>query len=116
MNAPTVVLPAKSVQSEPVDAEVLASAPAWARGVLTAIEDAARRGAEVTIVEEDTSLTPAQMADSIGISRAGIQRRIAAGDIAYRKIGNRYRISLEEVERFRSTFVRETAATLANDF
>ncbi|SHX65442.1 helix-turn-helix domain-containing protein [Mycobacteroides abscessus] len=64
----------------------------------------------------EEELTPVQMADEIGISRAGIQRRIAAGEIAYRKVGNRYRIPRTEVERFRAAYIREMATALSDDF
>ncbi|WP_078281759.1 helix-turn-helix domain-containing protein [Mycobacteroides franklinii] len=93
-----------------------ADLPHWASMSLVAIAQEIRAGRTVTITSSEEELTPAQMADDIGISRAGIQRRIAAGEIGYRKVGNRYRIRRSEVERFRAAYIREMATALADDF
>lgn len=90
--------------------------PAWATTTLAAIATAARAGKTVTISAAEEELTPVQMADEIGISRAGVQRRIASGEIKYRKLGNRYRIPRSEVERFRTAYIREMSTALADDF
>jgi excisionase family DNA binding protein len=62
------------------------------------------------------SMTPEQMAESVGVSRATIMRRVAAGEIQTERRGNRHRIPLPEVERFRHAYVREMASDLARDF
>jgi excisionase family DNA binding protein len=56
------------------------------------------------------------MAESIGVSRATIERRILNGEIAADRRGNRHRVPLGEVERFRHAYVREMARDLAADF
>lgn len=43
-------------------------------------------------------------------------RRITAGEICTDRKGNLHRTQLNEVERFRHTYVREMAADLAVDF
>lgn len=73
-------------------------------------------GEHAKVTFERPSMTPAQMAESIGVSRATIMRRIIAGEIRTDRKGNRHRIPLNEVERFRHTYVREMAADLAVDF
>lgn len=73
-------------------------------------------GEHAKVTFERPSMTPAQMAESIGVSRATIMRRIIAGEIRTDRKGNRHRIPLSEVERFRHTYVREMAADLAVDF
>lgn len=60
-------------------------------------------------------LTPAQMAQTFGMSRPAIMRRIALGQIRTERHGNRHRIGLDEVERFRRQYVREIAAASAAD-
>jgi excisionase family DNA binding protein len=90
--------------------------PAWAKTALEYISSAGRAGEAVSLVPDEITFSPAEMAAQIGVSRASIQRRITAGEIRCKKIGSRYRIPLVEVERFRRQFVREMAATLANDF
>jgi excisionase family DNA binding protein len=73
-------------------------------------------GEHARVTFERPSMTPAEMADSIGVSRATIQRRILAGEIRSERRGNRHRIPLDEVERFRRAYVREMAAGLGVDF
>jgi excisionase family DNA binding protein len=60
-------------------------------------------------------LTPAQLADSLGISRPAVMRRIALGELRTERHGNRHRIPMDEVDRFRRTYVREIAASSAAD-
>ncbi|MEI2638032.1 MAG: helix-turn-helix domain-containing protein [Microthrixaceae bacterium] len=73
-------------------------------------------GEHAKVTFERPSMTPAQMGESIGVSRATIMRRITAGEIRTDRKGNRHRIPLSEVERFRHAYVREMAADLAVDF
>jgi excisionase family DNA binding protein len=56
------------------------------------------------------------MAQSIGVSRATIERRILNGEIASERRGDRHRIPLGEVERLRHAYAREMAHHLAADF
>jgi excisionase family DNA binding protein len=73
-------------------------------------------GEHARVTFERPSVTPAEMAESIGVSRATIQRRILAGEIRSERRGNRHRIPLDEVERFRHAYVREMADGLGVDF
>jgi excisionase family DNA binding protein len=68
------------------------------------------------VVVDSPTVTPAQMAESVGVSRATIERRTLNGDIASDRRGGRHRIRLVEVERFRHAHVREMARDLAADF
>lgn len=90
--------------------------PSWAAAALEFINKAGEAGEVVSLNAEEPTLTPTQMAAELGVSRANIQRRIARGEIACKRVGSRYRIPVREVERFRKEFVRELAATLADDF
>ncbi|MDR1449861.1 MAG: excisionase family DNA-binding protein [Propionibacteriaceae bacterium] len=82
----------------------------------TVIREHLAAGEHVRVTFERPSITPAQMAESIGVSRATITRRILAGEIRTEKRGNRHRIPLPEVERFRHTYVHAMAADLAVNF
>lgn len=73
-------------------------------------------GEHARVTFEQPSVTPEQMAESIGVSRATIMRRILAGEIHSTRRGNRHRIPVSEVERFRHSYVREMAVDLAADF
>lgn len=90
--------------------------PEWAASALGFIRQAVDSGETVTMTAEEETFSPAEMAQEIGISRAGVQRRIASGEITCRKVGSRYRIPRREVERFRAVFIRDLTATLADDF
>lgn len=103
------------VESEPLPTDDL-RLPSWARSVLGFISEAGSAGEVVSLTAEVPTMSPAEMADSIGISRATIMRRIEGGEIGCTRVGSRYRIPLREVERFRGAFVREMAASLADDF
>lgn len=54
----------------------------------------------MTLTSKRRMMTPAQVADAIGVSRSTISRRIAAGELRAVKVGNRNRIPFEEFERF----------------
>ncbi len=90
--------------------------PEWAMSALAFIQSASKAGESVSLVPDEVTLSPSQMAEEIGVSRASIQRRIVSGEIRCRRVGSRYRIPIQEVERFRRAFVRDLATTLANDF
>ena len=45
-------------------------------------------------------MTPAQVAEAMGVSRSTVSRKIAAGELRAVKVGNRNRIPFEEFERF----------------
>lgn len=116
MTASTAVrIDPEQVEREPLPPGDL-RLPSWAAAALEFINKAGEAGEVVSLNAEEPTLTPAQMAAEIGVSRASIQRRIASGEVACRRVGSRYRIPLREVERFRRAFVRDLAATLANDF
>lgn len=106
--------PAEVAQSPPPSGGL--SLPDWARTARDFIFSSVRAGEAVSLVPDQVTFTPAEMAAQLGVSRASIQRRIAAVEIRYKKVGSRYRIPLLEVERFRRQFVQEMTATLANDF
>lgn len=60
-------------------------------------------------------MTPAQLADSLGISRPAIMRRISLGELRSERHGNRHRIPMDEVERFRRAYVGEVACAAGAD-
>lgn len=111
----TVTINPTEVERDPLPATDL-DLPGWAKSALDFIQSAGDAGDSVSLNAEEETVTPAEMAEDVGISRASIQRRITAGDIKCTKIGSRYRIPIQEVERFRRSFIQEMATTLADDF
>jgi excisionase family DNA binding protein len=79
------------------------------------LDDAAEAGEVVSISSHLATLTPAQVAKRLGMSRSTISRRIKAGDIQAIKVGSHHRISLPEFERFRDELVGGMIAAAADD-
>lgn len=68
-------------------------------------------GQTVTVNTYTETLSPAEVADELGISRSGVQRRIVTGDIKAIRIGDRYRVSAREVDRYRRVLVQLNPAS-----
>ncbi|MDR0784026.1 MAG: helix-turn-helix domain-containing protein [Propionibacteriaceae bacterium] len=73
-------------------------------------------GGHARVRLEVPSMTPQEMADHLGRSRSAIMNWIAQGKIKTIRHGNRHRIALAEVERFRRWYITESASLLAQDF
>ncbi|GAB96854.1 excisionase family DNA binding protein [Kineosphaera limosa] len=74
--------------------------PDWLEEIADYVQRAAADGELVTLTSKRRMLTPAQVADALGVSRSTISRKIAAGELRAVKVGNRNRIPFEEYERF----------------
>jgi excisionase family DNA binding protein len=74
-----------------------------------------RAGDLVSVRFESPFMTPEQMANSIGITRQAIMRRIKDGKIKTERRGNRYRIPLTEVERFRDWYLGDIVSAVADE-
>lgn len=74
--------------------------PQWLVAVTDYVERAAAEGEQVTLTSKRRMLTPAQVADAVGVSRSTISRKITSGELQAIKVGNRNRIPYEEFERF----------------
>jgi len=106
-------IPPDVVRSAPLrDTSVL---PQWARDVLAAVVEAGAKGETVKLNTTVETLTPAEAAERLGLSRATVARRIAAGEIATMKVGNRHRIPVAEFARFQRDLMREVASHYADD-
>lgn len=89
--------------------------PAWAQPIMRFLQDAAEHGYSVELTAKPDTLTPAEMAALLGISRATISRRIRAGEIRSIKVGNRHRIPLAEVEAYRDAMMASIANMSQDD-
>jgi excisionase family DNA binding protein len=74
--------------------------PAWLEQVAAYVQRAAAEGETVTLTAKRRMMTPEQVADTMGVSRSTISRKIKAGELRAVKVGNRNRIPFEEFERF----------------
>ena len=73
------------------------------------VREAAEEGRAISVSTRAKTLTPAEVADRIGVSQATISRRIADGQIRAIQVGNRHRIPLAEDDRFRKELMRSVA-------
>ncbi|QIM15342.1 helix-turn-helix domain-containing protein [Leucobacter insecticola] len=102
--------------SDTLSLEVSELTSGWESRVVEFIRQSLDRGGRVVLSSETPTLTPQEFAEHLQISRSTVMRRIGEGAIAASRRGNRYRIPKSEVERFRALYVRELAASFAEDF
>gem|GEM_PF-380276 len=99
-----VAMPVASMTINPEDVRTGADRgelrPAWLEHVASYVRRAAAEGETVTLTARPRMMTPEQVADAMGVSRATISRRISAGQLRSVKVGNRNRIPYEEFERY----------------
>jgi excisionase family DNA binding protein len=91
--------------------EITASTPKWQE--LMASRLAA--GERALIRFEQPMMTPDELANSVGISRTAIMRRIRSGQIPADRKGNRYRIPLDVAQRFRDQYLDQAASLMGQD-
>ena len=91
--------------------DITASTPQWQE--LIAARLAAGERARIRF--ERPTMTPDELADSVGISRTAIMRRIKAGQIPAGRKGNRYHIPLEAAQRFREEYLDQAATLMGQD-
>lgn len=89
--------------------------PGWLDAVAEYVQRAAAEGELVTLTAKKRMMTPAQVADAIGVSRSTISRKIAAGELRAVRIGNRNRIPYEEFERFWMAMMGDVVAVSRDD-
>lgn len=89
--------------------------PDWLDAVAEYVERAAAEGELVTLTTKRRMMTPAQVADAIGVSRSTISRKIAAGELQAVRVGNRNRIPYEEFERYWQATMGDVIALTRED-
>ena len=78
--------------------------PEWA-ALAAYLREAAVAGAIIRLTARPETLTPAEAAARLGMSRSTITRRIKSGEITTVRVGTHYRISAREFERFRDALM-----------
>ena len=91
--------------------------PAAALPALADLLDRLSSSEAVTVLAEDTEVTPEQAAGILGISRPLVRRRMDAGALPFRRVGAHRRLRLTDVLalRAREEPVREALEALAAD-
>ena len=88
--------------------------PEWA-ALADYLRAAAAAGAVVRLSARPETLTPAEAAARLGMSRSTITRRIRSGEIKSVKVGTHHRIPIREFERFRDTMMGAMIADASAD-
>jgi len=109
----TLTLDPEEVRAHPVADNP--AQPKWAEQLLAVVRNAAEEGQAVSVSTRTKTLTPAEMAERLGVSRTTISRRIADGQIRALKVGNRHRIPVAEYDRFRRKLIETVAEHYAAD-
>ncbi|MCL2804083.1 MAG: helix-turn-helix domain-containing protein [Micrococcales bacterium] len=109
----TLVLDPEEVRAHPVVADP--AHPKWAEQLLTVVREAAEHGQAISVSTRVKTLTPAEIAERLGVSRTTISRRIASGQIKALRVGNRHRVPVAEYDRFRRELMNSVAEHYAAD-
>jgi excisionase family DNA binding protein len=88
--------------------------PEWA-ALADYLREAAAAGAVVRLTARPETLTPAQAAARLGMSRSTIARRIKSGEITAVRVGTHYRIPAREFERFRDAVMGAMISDVSAD-
>jgi excisionase family DNA binding protein len=88
--------------------------PEWA-ALADYLREAAAAGAVVRLTARPETLTPAQAAARLGMSRSTIARRIKNGEITAVRVGSHYRIPVREFERFRDAVMGAMISDVSAD-
>ena len=109
----------QSLTITPEDVRASTGRPGAPQGWLEAVSDYVQRavaeGDVVTLTAKRQMMTPAQVADAIGVSRSTISRKIAAGELRAVKVGNRNRSPFQEFERFWQETMGDVVELTAGD-
>jgi excisionase family DNA binding protein len=84
-------------------------------GWIEQIEKWLNEGNKVTVKADLPTVSPSEMAESMGVSRAAVQKWIASGKVSTIKKGTYHRIEISEVERFRRDYHNEMSRSLENE-
>lgn len=87
----------------------------WLAQVSRYVREARSTGETVRVERLAPSLTPAEAARRLGMSRSTISRRIKAGEISTIKVGAHHRIPVKEYERFRDRLHGEMVALTSDE-
>ncbi|MDR0483564.1 MAG: helix-turn-helix domain-containing protein [Cellulomonadaceae bacterium] len=83
--------------------------------VLSFIRNRLAAGERVQITATEPFMTPQEVAESIGASRAFVMQKLKSGALTSTRRGTRHRISESEVDRFRAALVSDHWAAVTPD-
>ncbi|MDR1265197.1 MAG: helix-turn-helix domain-containing protein [Propionibacteriaceae bacterium] len=73
--------------------------PPWLAALVDFVRRAGQAGEIVTVTSRPKTMTPAEVARGLMMSRSTVSRKIAAGEIRSVKVGNRHRVTYQEYRR-----------------
>ena len=77
--------------------------PAKVHAVVSDVLRSLREGQAVTVLGDETYLTPAQAAELLGVSRSYVSRLVRTGRLVSQTVGAHHRIPVEEVLRYQES-------------
>ena len=104
-----------TIRPEDVRRSAGVGAPEWLDHLAGFVREAAMSGETVMVTSRRRMMTPEEVADSLGVSRSTISRRIKAGEISAVKVGNRNRIPYAEFERYAVAANRRMLALVVDE-
>ncbi|WP_425953419.1 helix-turn-helix domain-containing protein [Xylanimonas sp. McL0601] len=104
-----------TIRPEDVRRSAAAGMPGWLDRLADFVREAASSGETVTVTSRRRMMTPEEVADSLGVSRSTISRRIKAGEISAVRVGNRNRIPYAEFERYSVAANRRMLALVVDE-
>ena len=87
--------------------------PEWAKDLLDFEVTSTEQGMGIDVVPAMESVTPAQAARSLSVSRSTVSRWIKTGKLKSVKVGNRHRIPKQDLDAFDRQLFQARARTLA---
>jgi excisionase family DNA binding protein len=79
------------------------------------LDTATQRGKKVDLSATDVLLSPAEVAERLGMSRTTVLRRIADKQLHAVKVGSHHRVPFGEYERYRNEVFHQMAVVIAPD-
>jgi len=86
-----------------------------ARAVWDFIRHQSSQGRTVEVAVRETTYSPAEVGNLVGLSRSTVQRCIDDGTIKAIRRGSRWRVSEAEVDRYRLALADDMATVVADD-
>ena len=87
----------------------------WVQELVAFAREAGKAGETVTVSSNPKTLTPAEVAVRLNMSRSTVSRKIAAGEIRSVMVGSHHRIPYQEFRRVWDEMMHAMAELVADD-
>ncbi|MDR2454244.1 MAG: helix-turn-helix domain-containing protein [Bifidobacteriaceae bacterium] len=87
----------------------------WESALIAFVKEASAEGKTVVVSTEIKTLTPAEVARGLNLSRSTVSRRIADGTIGSLKVGNRHHVPYAEFRRLWEKYIGRVVEASIDD-